>query len=61
MDQSHLDTMEQPGFSNSTAGRSPFDRNPDGTVPDHAIVPADASHVASVQPKPDAPKDEPEK
>lgn len=60
MDQSHLDKMEQPGFSNSPAGRSTFDRNPDGTVPDHAIVPVDPSHVASVQPTPDAPKvDEP--
>lgn len=55
MDQSHLDKMQQPGWSNRAAGQSPFDRNADGTVPADAVVPADASHVASVQPKADAP------
>jgi hypothetical protein len=55
MDQSHLDKMPQPGWSNRAGGQSPFTRNADGTVPDHAVVSVDASHVASVQPTPDAP------
>jgi hypothetical protein len=45
-----------PGSSNAPETSDPFARNPDGTVPDPQ--PADPSHVASVQPKADAPKDE---
>ena len=50
-----------PGSSNAPAHTDPFARNPDGTVPADAVVPADPTHVASVQPKPDASKDEPKK
>lgn len=38
-----------PGSSNAPASSDPFKRNPDGTVPADAIVPADPSHVASAK------------
>jgi len=44
-----------PGSSNAPAVSDPFKRNPDGTVPDDAIVPVDPSHVASVQSAHDEP------
>jgi hypothetical protein len=40
----------KPGWSNAPApGADPFKRNPDGTVPEDAIVPPDPSHVASAR------------
>ena len=43
-----MDPMK-PGSSNAPASSDPFKRNPDGTVPEDAIVPPDPSHVASAR------------
>ena len=53
-----MDPMK-PGWSNAPASSDPFKRNPDGTVPDEAIVPPDPSHVAAAKALGHPAKDEP--